>query len=43
MLALAIKHKLGFLKVAAVPAPVPVAVEAKPVAASKKYLFGPRS
>jgi hypothetical protein len=46
VLALAIKDKLGYLKVAAAPAPAPakIAAEPKPVAAdAKKYMYGPRS
>ena len=46
VLALAIKDKLGYLKVAAAPPPpaAPVAAERKPAAAdTKKYLYGPRS
>jgi len=46
VLALSIKDKLGYLKVApAVPPPAPVApAEKKPAAAAeKKYMYGPRS
>lgn len=48
VLALAIKDKLGFLKVAATPAPVPApkapAAEQKAATAdAKKYMYGPRS
>jgi hypothetical protein len=46
VLALAIKDKLGYLKVAAAPLPpaAPVAAEKKPAAAdTKKYMYGPRS
>ena len=45
VLALAIKDKLGYLKVAATaPTSAPVAAEKKPAAAdTKKYMYGPRS
>jgi hypothetical protein len=43
VLALAIKDKLGYLKVAAAP-PAPVAAEKKPAESkTKKYMYGPRS
>lgn len=45
VLALAIKDKLGYLRVAAAaPTPAPVPAEKKPAAAdTKKYMYGPRS
>ena len=46
VLALAIKDKLGYLKVAAAPPPpaATAAAEKKPAAAdTKKYMYGPRS
>ena len=44
VLALAIKDKLGYLKVAAATPAAPVAAEKKPPAAdAKKYMYGPRS